>query len=69
MPLNSWPGGKRRAISQGAHEKWNAIHYPGTRQICVTCNEPTENCEEDALYPEETGPLCPDCYEKSNTNK
>jgi len=53
-------------MDQSAHEAWNARHYPGTRQLCVLCGDPTGRCEEDMLYHEdggqEVGPLCEDCY-------
>jgi len=63
--MNTWPGGKRHAIHQYEHEKWNAKNYPGTRQLCTKCDEPTGRCEEDALLDEETGePLCEDCWKK-----
>ena len=63
----SWPGGKRHAMDQGAHEKWNASHYPGTRQLCFKCDEPTGQCEEDAIYDEDgNGPYCMDCYHKTD---
>ncbi len=55
--MNSWPGGRRHAMDQGQHEEWNAQHYPGTRQLCLTCNEPTGRCEEDSL-----DGLCEQCY-------
>jgi hypothetical protein len=61
--MNTWPGGKRRALHQSEHELWNASHYPGTRQLCRSCEEPTERCEEDAMYTEEGyGPLCYTCW-------
>lgn len=62
MATNSWPGGVRRALNQSQHEALNASHYPGTRQICVECETPTERCEEEALYAGDLGPLCDDCY-------
>jgi len=63
MGMNSWPGGYRHTISQREHEKWNASHYPGTRQLCAECGEPTGRCEEDAIYLEDGhGPLCLECY-------
>ena len=34
------------------HECWNASHYPGTRQLCCECEEPTGRCEEDSLFVE-----------------
>jgi hypothetical protein len=52
-----------RAIYQFEHERINAKEYPGTRQLCVFCEEPTERCEDDAIYTEEgKGPLCEECY-------
>ena len=63
--MNSWPGGKRRALSQSEHASWNASHYPGTRQLCVQCDAPTGRCEEDAIYADDddldSGPICEEC--------
>ena len=58
---NSWPGGIRHAMEQKEHEKWNESHYPGTRQICSKCSEPTDRCEEDAIWSEDGAPLCEVC--------
>ena len=64
---NSWPGGKRQAMTQSEHEKWNSTHYPGTLQLCCECEEPTGRCEEDSIYlNDNTGPLCEDCYHKTD---
>ena len=55
MAENTWPGGVRRALTQSQHQQWNATHYPGTRQLCEICGEPTgktEDCE----------PICYRCY-------
>ncbi len=61
-----WPGGKRHAMDQGEHERWNASHYPGTRQMCICCEQPTGRCEEDTLANEQgIGPLCEECYSAS----
>ena len=61
--MNTWPKGRRHAMTQTDHERWNATNYPGTRQLCCACNEPTERCEEDAIYTDDgVGPLCPACY-------
>ena len=61
---NTWPDGRRRAMSQGEHERWNANHYPGTRQLCALCSEPTGRCEEDSLHADDgSGPLCRQCHE------
>lgn len=49
--------------TQTEHEKINARDYPGTRQLCIACDAPTERCEEDAIYTEDgQGPLCEHCY-------
>lgn len=60
--MNTWPNEFQREMYQYEHEKWNAHHYPGTRQLCVLCSNPTGRCEEDAIYDGELGPLCEDCY-------
>ena len=62
--MNTWPGGKRRALSQDEHERWNSYNYPGTKQICIMCNEPTGNCEEDSIYSEDGEPICSECYKE-----
>lgn len=62
MP-NTWPKGYRHALSQSEHEAWNSRHYPGTRQLCVLCEQPTGRCEDDSLYgDDEVGPLCEECW-------
>lgn len=61
---NTWPGGKRRALTQDEHEAWNATHYPGTRQICIRCGVPTGRCEEDQLSDDDGLPYCEACYEE-----
>ena len=67
---NEWPGGRRHAMYPHAHEKWNACNYPGTRQLCFQCDQPTERCEEDAIYTEDgIGPLCPDCWHNTDEYK
>ncbi len=60
--MNTWPNGHRHAMSQAGHERWNATHYPGTRQCCCKCDVPTERCEDDALHVGDSGPLCPECF-------
>ena len=62
--MNTWPGGRRHAMSQNAHEEWNAQHYPGTRQLCSRCEQPTGRCEEDSLAIEDGGPLCEECWKE-----
>jgi hypothetical protein len=60
---NTWPGGCKKAMAQDEHESWNSNHYPGTRQLCIKCEQPTGRCEEDALNLDDgTGPLCEECY-------
>lgn len=64
--MNTWPGGIRHAMPQSEHEKWNSQHYPGTRQLCVQCEQPTGQCEEDSFYADDgSGPLCGDCHVKA----
>ena len=63
MKSNEWPGGKRHAMDQDEHRNWNAMRYPGTRQLCVKCDKPTGRCEEDSIYVDEDGPLCEECRE------
>lgn len=58
-----YSSGTRRALSQSEHEAWNIDNFPGTRQLCVTCDAPTGRCEEDSMYLADFGPLCVDCYE------
>lgn len=62
MRGNSWPGGRRHAMSQDEHEKWNARNYPGTRQLCSVCDQPTERCEEDSYWSPDGDALCLDCW-------
>jgi len=47
--------------SQEEHEKHNAVNYPGTRQMCAACDQPTGRCEDDSMYNENVGPLCMEC--------
>ena len=62
--MGTWPGGKRHAMSQRDHEKWNAHNYPGTLQICCECDEPTTFCEEDGLFDDNGNPYCRECWDK-----
>jgi hypothetical protein len=59
--MNTWPQGKRRAMTQSEHENWNADNYPGTLEICIKCDEPTGNCEEDNILDDDGYPHCYDC--------
>ena len=67
--MSTWPGGYRHAILQSQHECWNASNYPGTRQLCSGCDEPTGRCEDDSLYAESDEdrqfPLCEECWEQT----
>jgi len=61
--MNTWPGGRRKALHQSDHEKWNENNYPGTLQLCSLCDEPTGRCEEDSMYlKDDTGPVCEGCF-------
>lgn len=52
-----------RTRTQAEHDRINAREYPGTRQLCTECDEPTERCEDDQLFTEDgRGPLCVACY-------
>lgn len=55
--------GAIRALGQEAHEQINARYYPGTRQLCNRCEEPTGRCEDDSIYVGDDGPLCEACRE------
>lgn len=51
------------ARTQAEHAAINAREYPGTRQLCDSCGEPTERCEEDAIYDTGgSGPYCLKCW-------
>jgi CTP-dependent riboflavin kinase len=53
---------KGKKYTQSQHRKINSRHYPGTRQICVNCDEPTERCEDDGIWSEDLdGWICPEC--------
>lgn len=59
-----------KARTQDEHERINAREYPGTRQLCCQCDEPTERCEEDAIYTNDgIGPLCEYCYHQTEEYK
>jgi len=63
MTENWWTG---KALDPETHEHINAQHYPGTRQLCIICDEPTGRCEDDEIYSGEIGPLCEECAEGAN---
>ena len=54
------------ARHQHEHEAINALEYPGTRQLCVLCDQLTERCEEAAIHTGSgQGPLCEECYRRT----
>ena len=59
--MSTWPNGYRHVLDQSEHEQWNASHYPGTRQLCIRCDQRTGRCEDDSIYRHDIGPLCEDC--------
>ena len=62
--MDTWPEGYRHAIHQYEHESWNASNYPGTRQLCAWCDQPTGRCEEDSLDTEDGENLCEECWQE-----
>jgi formylmethanofuran dehydrogenase subunit E len=50
------------AVTQDEHRRINAREYPGTRQLCSECDEPTGRCEDDQLDGP-NGPVCEACAE------
>lgn len=70
MTANTWPKGYRHAMRQSEHDAWNAHNYPGTRQLCEWCGQPTGRCEDDSLYSaDENGPLCEGCWEEADNDQ
>lgn len=55
-------------MHQQDHEAWNARNYPGTRQMCIACDEQTGHCEEDANWNDEGQPLCDECFNLLNSS-
>ena len=64
--MNEWPRGRRHAMYQKEHEAWNSKHYPGTRQLCSKCEQPTGRCEDDTLPSDDEEPLCEECWKEAN---
>ena len=64
--MDHWWKGK--ALDQDTHAAINARHYPGTRQLCSECDEPTGRCEDDSIYVGDRGPLCPECRDRLRTD-
>lgn len=52
-------------MHQSEHERWNGQHYPGTRQLCEKCGEPTGRCEEDTIYNDDGQTVCEKCYSEN----
>ena len=61
MSSEWWRG---KALDQDTHAAINAVHHPGTRQLCIRCDEPTGRCEEDEIYVGDRGPLCEACCDE-----
>ena len=55
-----------KARSQAEHQHINADSYPGTREICINCGDPTGKAGkgDDSLYLYDEGPYCQDCYDQ-----
>ena len=54
-----------KTYTQCQHEAINAREYPGTRQICIECDDSTGRCEDDTLsVGDHQSPLCEDCYSR-----
>ncbi len=45
------------------HDAWNSRHYPGTRQLCTICDQPTGRCEDDSILDGRGLPICEECNE------
>ena len=58
--MTEWWKGKDH--DKATHEAINAAHYPGTRQLCADCDQPTGRCEEDSNFLGDIVPLCDECY-------
>lgn len=46
--MYTWPKGYRHVMSQSEHGNWNTEHFPGTRQTCFVCHEPTGRWDKEA---------------------
>jgi len=56
----------KRVMTQAEHENYNSSHYPGTRQLCSLCGEPTGRCEDDTIWSNDDEPICVECYYKES---
>lgn len=55
------------ALSQDTHRQINSRHYPGTRQMCVICDQPTgRTTGEDSMYNGDEGPVCEECHREDS---
>jgi len=52
----------KKTYTQCEHERINSREYPGTRQLCYECDEPTGLCEDDGLLDEDGNWLCEECF-------
>lgn len=50
-------------LGQSEHARINAREYPGTRQLCSRCDEPTGRGEDDTIWSADDKPLCEDCHD------
>ncbi len=51
-----------KPLYQFQHDKINAVQFPGTRQICSVCGEPTDKCEEDGYFDSTGYAYCEGCF-------
>ncbi len=58
----------RKSMTQSQHERYNRKHYPGTRQMCAECDEPTGRTVEDGLTNKKGQWVCPECYKESEAD-
>lgn len=54
-----------KTYTQSQHRAINRREYPGTRQLCTWCDDPTGRCEDDGIWSEELdGWVCVPCSEE-----
>jgi len=54
--------GQIRPLDQSQHRAINAHYWPGTREICAECGEPTgSGGGDESRYNEDGEPVCGDC--------
>ena len=56
-----------RALSQSDHERINSLGFPGTRELCCECDEPTGNAGagDGSLFTDDgEGPFCGPCHDE-----